>query len=187
MPNVDKVCFSGGYYGRLPTLCLDRSSEKSLTVFDSAKKYGGNLFNTIWILPGTTISVLLMSFSGGNLGRTYVKLHASYGTNLSSQYLYLMSYLEKYHGIASIEDAAIVEMICGNTRTILFMDFCSASLVVLSFTDGCFRPLILIPKDRSKINTKRQFLCGIEAMGEIFNCVDTLLLIFFQIIIATKQ
>ena len=82
----------------------------------------------------------------------------------------------------SIEDADIVEMISGNTHTISFIYSCGASLLVLSFNDGCFIPLILILKDRSKINPKGKILCGIPAMGEIFNCGGTLLLMSFHFI-----
>ena len=74
-PNVDKVCFSRGCSGRLPTFCLSRLSIMSLTVSDAAQKYGGDYLPPIWILPGTTISVSLMSFLGGNLWRTYAKFH----------------------------------------------------------------------------------------------------------------
>ena len=85
-----------------------------------------------------------------------------------------------------MEDSAIVDMICGNTRPILFMDSCGASLVVLSFTDGCFSPLIFIPKDRSKINLKGKRLCGIAATGEIFNFGGNLLLISLHFITLEK-
>ena len=97
-----------------------------------------------------------------------------------------MSYLEKYHGSVSIEDATIVEMIHGNTCPSPFMDSCGASLVVLSFTDGCFSPLRFIPKDRSKINLKGKLLCGIAATGEIFNFGGNLLLISLHFITLEK-
>ena len=134
--NLAKVFFTRGCSRRLPTLCLARSSAISLTFSDAAKKYGGDLFHSIWRLPGMTISVSLMCFSGRNLDRTYAKFHTSYGTTLSIQQTSFMSYLEKYHGPMSIEDTAIVEMIHGNTRPSMFMDSCGASLVVLSFTAG---------------------------------------------------
>ena len=86
-----------------------------------------------------------------------------------------------------MEDSAIVDMICGNTRPILFMDSCGASLVVLSFTDGCFIPLSFIPKDRSKINLKGRILCEIAATGEIFNCGGSLFLVSFCFITVEKH
>ena len=54
-------------------------------------------------------------------------------------------------------------MIRGNNRLRSFIYSCGASLVVMEFTDCCFSPLSLIPKDRSKINLKGQILCGISA------------------------
>ena len=73
-------------------------------------------------------------------------------------------------------------MISGNTCSSLFMDSCVSSLVVLSFTDSCFIPLSLIPKDTSKINLKGKLLCVIAATGEIFNCGGNLLLMSFYFI-----
>ena len=85
-----------------------------------------------------------------------------------------------------MEDAAIVTMMRGNTCLISLLDSCGASLVVLSFTDGCFSPLRFIPKDRSKINLKGKLLCGIAATGEIFNFGGNLLLISLHFITLEK-
>ena len=82
-PNVDKVCFSRGCSGRILTLFLVHLSEMSCTVSDDEQKYGGDLIYPILILLGANISVLLIFFLGGNLGRTYVKFHASSGATLS--------------------------------------------------------------------------------------------------------
>ena len=56
-------------------------------------------------------------------------------------------------------------IIHGNNRLILFMNSCGASLVVLTFTGGCFVPMGLITKDGSKINLKGKLLCVISSMG----------------------
>ena len=102
VPNVAKVCFNMWCSGRITILCLARLSAMSLKVYDAAQKYGGNSLHPIWKMSGMTIHVSLMSFSGVNLGRTYVKFHASSGSTLSCQLPSLMSYLEKYHGPVSI-------------------------------------------------------------------------------------
>ena len=57
----------------------------SHSLCDAAQNYGGDYLPPIWILPGTTISVSLMSFLGGNLGRTYAKFHESSGATLICQ------------------------------------------------------------------------------------------------------
>ena len=81
--NVSKVCFSRGCSGRILTLFLVHLSEMSCTVSYDEQKYGGDLIYPILILLGANISVLLIFFLGGNLGRTYVKFHASSGATLS--------------------------------------------------------------------------------------------------------
>ena len=62
---------------------MDRLSAIYRTVSDDEQKYGGDLIYLILILLGANISVLLIFFLGGNLGRTYVKFHASSGATLS--------------------------------------------------------------------------------------------------------
>ena len=67
-----------------------------------------------------------------------------------------------------VNDADIVEIMCGSTWPNSCMDSCGYSLFVISLTYSCLFPVILIPKDKSKINQNGQLLCGMDATGGIF-------------------
>ena len=79
-----------------------------------------------------------------------------------------------------MDDAAIVEIMCGITWPNSCMDYCGASLVVISFTDSCLIPVILIQKDKSRINWNGRLLCGMSATGDIFRFCGILVLISFH-------
>ena len=53
-------------------------------------------------------------------------------------------------------------------------------------TDSCLIPVILIPKDKSKINRHEQLLCGMAATGDIFRFVSILVLIYFHLMTVAK-
>ena len=94
--------------------------------------------------------------------------------------------LEKCHGPVFQDDTAIFEIMCRSTLPSSFMDYCGASMVVLSLTYGCLIPFSLIPKERSMMNQNGWLLCGISATGEIFKFCGILLLIALHLITVAK-
>ena len=93
-----------------------------------------------------------------------------------------MSKLEKYHGPVFVYDAAILEIMCGITFPISFIDYCGASLVVILLTGGCLITFHLIPKEISRMNRNGRLLCEISATGDIFKFCGILLMITFHLI-----
>ena len=77
--------------------------------------------------------------------------------------------------------ASIVENMRGSTWPNSCMDSCGEILVVISLIGSFLIPVILIPKDKSKLNQNGQLLCGMAATGAIFRFGRILVWIYFHL------
>ena len=57
---------------------------------------------------------------------------------------------------------------------------------MISLTYRCFFSVILIPKDKSKINQNGHILCGMDATGGIFRFGGILVQVYFHLMTVAK-